>query len=442
MHELAEGANKLVTLSASLFESFCSIKGLISFAPDYLLPAILFLKMKQSQAEAFLPISQENAAELASVYTQIYTVVGDIKEKTEEIDLRDGEHFIKTQFNDKWLKIKGLELNSTAMKTAQNNMNNKIHTYGLMVDVFYYSINVAIGNVELQNIPLIYKYNGNVVSLLSSNLESRASNVDIMIAKTRVEMIIDAISQVSNNAVHIDSENGDISFKNYSLFVNDRQLVQIDDYTFKEGSRYAITGKKGSGKTHTLIDFKVGVVEPFKSVGEIKLPFDQKIIFINQALYIPKESTLLESLYFPNILKELDQKEELELRDEVTGLLEEFGIGNFVEQLDSKVFKASGGERKTFGFIQAILADPDILILDETFTELDPESVVKVQQGLVKHLNATTMFIIDHSAKAQNYNNFYTKEVHFENGLITENLLPETLVLVGDNISQVSQLED
>jgi hypothetical protein len=96
LHDLAAGVNKLSNVLTSLFNDLLSMKGLISFAPDYLLPSVLFLKMKQNQAEAFLPVYQENAAELASVYTQIYTVVGDIKEKTEEIDLRDGEHFIKT----------------------------------------------------------------------------------------------------------------------------------------------------------------------------------------------------------------------------------------------------------------------------------------------------------------------------------------------------------
>jgi ABC-type uncharacterized transport system fused permease/ATPase subunit len=173
---------------------------------------------------------------------------------------------------------------------------------------------------------------------------------------------------------------------------------------------------------------KVGVVGRLNSAGEIHLPLNAKIMHLDQQLYITKESTLLEIIYFPSILDKLIADEVLNLKSVVISLLQGLEIDNFVydsesiegliANLDTQKFKLSGGQMQKIAIIQAILNKPDIIIMDENLARLDNNSVIKIQQAIVKYLGDATILVVDHKAHNHNYDNFYDAEVHFENAAI------------------------
>ena len=83
--------------------------------------------------------------------------------------------------------------------------------------------------------------------------------------------------------------------------------------------------------------------------------------------------------------------------------------------------RLSGGEAKKTQIVSAIIKKPDILILDEIFTGLDPKSKVIIQRMLKKYLPNTLILVVDHEAHGNNYDSFYDQELYFSNQGITVN---------------------
>ena len=427
---LLEGANKLNKVITETSQALLSLKYLKTHAPDMiLLYAIFSMIPKQHFLSYLLPQSEEIARSKADTLMKTNNIIIDIIEKSEPLSFLDGEDFMKYKFNTQWNKLKEIDINATVIERTKGYMYSAITIHNMVIDPFYFGYKKYYAKtLEIGDISLIYSSSAHVFYFLSSNLDSQANNIDIALSKKRVDTLFKLIHSPNRHAERVNNEDGNIIFKNYSLFLGEQKLVQIDNLVFEKGKHYAITGASGCGKSSTLTDLKDGVVGILSSNGEIHLPSNAKIMHLDQQLYLPKESTLLETIYFPGILEQLPADEISNLRLFVIFLFKELEIDSFVNNptlseglianLDTQKFKLSGGQMQKISIIQAILNNPDIVIMDENFARLDNRSVEIIQQAIRMYLEKTTFLIVDHKAHGHNYNGFYNTEVHFENSTI------------------------
>jgi len=131
------------------------------------------------------------------------------------------------------------------------------------------------------------------------------------------------------------------------------------------GGVTAVIGGDGAGKT-TLLRALAGVVRI--ASGEIRRPARRRIGYVAGAAGVYQDLTVDENLAFVARAYGVDE-DEFEAR--AGALLRRSGLGDAGRRLAGRL---SGGMRQKLAFILAMLHQPDLLILDEPTTGLDPVS--------------------------------------------------------------------
>lgn len=120
------------------------------------------------------------------------------------------------------------------------------------------------------------------------------------------------------------------------------------------------------------------------------------------------------------------EEQKARYEPQIKSLLQGFKVSSsIIEALhenDSWGARLSGGQKKIISFVRAILEEPQVIIYDETFAGLDPDTLTLLQNEITEYKNShpgSMMFIIDHEAAAHNKTGFYDHCVHFENHAVS-----------------------
>lgn len=172
--------------------------------------------------------------------------------------------------------------------------------------------------------------------------------------------------------------------KNVNKSFGDKHVVDNISFSLEEPGVFGLLGTNGAGKT-TTIRMILGIIK--KDSGEIT--WNGKAVTRGNVNfgYLPEErglypkSTIYDQLvYFAN-LKGLDKR----AADKAVKMwLDKL---NLMEYINSSAEKLSKGNQQKVQFITAMLHDPDLIVLDEPFSGLDPvntEILSKIMIDLVK----------------------------------------------------------
>ena len=180
-----------------------------------------------------------------------------------------------------------------------------------------------------------------------------------------------------------------IDIRNLKKFFGD--IKAVDDITFsvEEGELFAFLGLIGAGKS-TTINILVGVLKRDSgdcfvnnfSVDEISkiLP---SIGIVFQTSVLDKKLSVYDNLRYRAMLYGMDKKE---FENNLKYFIDKLDLGQILKkQLD----KLSGGQKRKVDIVRALLHKPNILILDEPTTGLDPKTR-KLVWDTINELRKTT----------------------------------------------------
>lgn len=189
-----------------------------------------------------------------------------------------------------------------------------------------------------------------------------------------------------------------VNIKNVTVtFKNQFRAVDHVNLEIPHGV-YGLLGENGAGKT-TLMRVLTTVLTP--SDGEVYLDGIRygtgKDEVIRQKIgYLPQELNLYPGLSVQDCLEYLGElsgipKEECKKR--IRYYLEKTGLTNHRKK---KMRQLSGGMKRRVGLIQALLNEPEFLIVDEPTTGLDPEERVRIRNLLVDFSEGRTVLFSTH----------------------------------------------
>lgn len=170
-----------------------------------------------------------------------------------------------------------------------------------------------------------------------------------------------------------------ISVKDLTVKYGNREVFSGISFDIEKGDYVGIAGQNGSGKT-TLIKALLGLIKPEAGEMHINGISSKKFKEWGKIGYLP-QSLALSNPLFPASVKEvvalglLSEKEfpkRIGPNDEkrIVAALELLGISDIKDKL---IGELSGGQQQRVFLAHALVSDPEILILDEPTTALDPE---------------------------------------------------------------------
>ncbi|MEY2835932.1 MAG: hypothetical protein RLZZ557_1594 [Bacteroidota bacterium] len=184
--------------------------------------------------------------------------------------------------------------------------------------------------------------------------------------------------------------------QNISKTVGEQVLLADTSLAIPQGSRLAIMGETGSGKS-TLLKILAGLIPP--SSGEVRLhgkklenPAEQLIPGHPQIAYLSQHFELRNNYRVVEVL-------------EMTAKLDADACNNIIELcrishlLNRKTHEISGGERQRIALARLLLGNPDLLLLDEPFTNLDMvnKAIIRdVLQEISEQLELTCIMVSHH----------------------------------------------
>ena len=157
-------------------------------------------------------------------------------------------------------------------------------------------------------------------------------------------------------------------------------MLENLDAVIEKGRISCLMGPSGEGKT-TLLNILMGLEKADSGVIE-NLPHNKSAVF--------QEDRLCESFSaFTNVKIVSDR-----LADQtIIAHLKQVGLGEAVNQ---KVSTLSGGQKRRVALVRAILAEKDVLFLDEPFKGLDEDTKKIVTDYLLSNTADTTVIMVTH----------------------------------------------
>jgi ABC-2 type transport system ATP-binding protein len=171
----------------------------------------------------------------------------------------------------------------------------------------------------------------------------------------------------------------------------------VDNLTFnaEKGEVLGFLGPNGAGKTTTM-RILTGYMPPTSgtvTIGGFDV-IEQSIEVRKLVGYLPESVPLYPDMRVYDYLKFMGQLRNLDkIDDRVESVLEQVGM---TERAESFIAKLSKGMRQRIGLAQALVHQPEVLILDEPTIGLDPAQIIEVRKLIQEIGKEKTVLLSTH----------------------------------------------
>jgi len=219
----------------------------------------------------------------------------------------------------------------------------------------------------------------------------------------KVQEVLGEDSHMQLSEAPVDHEiRGEVEYRNVSFAYNSEPVLEEINFTAQPGQIVAIVGPTGAGKT-TLLKLLARLYDP--QSGEILIDgipiSDYDLNSLRQSIAsVEQDIYLFSTTIVDNITFALDDEEVSQA--DIEEVVEVSRVSEFVYDLPEKLhqrvgergMRLSGGQKQRIAIARAFLADPKILILDDSTSAVDSQTEQEIVAAIKELMRGRTSFII------------------------------------------------
>lgn len=224
-------------------------------------------------------------------------------------------------------------------------------------------------------------------------------------AAERVFKIIDEEPEKTDipNALLLDNVNGEVEFKNVVFgYTPDKTILKDISFAAKSGKTIAIVGPTGAGKT-TIINLLMRFYDV--NSGTITVDGTEARDIRRKSLRKAYTMVLQDTwLFCGTIYDNIAYGRENAAEDEIKAAAKAARIDKYIEALPDGYntvltddgINISKGQRQLITIARAMIANSQMLILDEATSNVDSRTEIKIQEAMAELMKGRTCFVIAH----------------------------------------------
>lgn len=246
------------------------------------------------------------------------------------------------------------------------------------------------------------------VNIFSQQISSIAQNVPnaqrCSAASSRIFLFLDQeeVHEESAELVKLENVKGDVSFKNVRFsYVEGQEVIHGFSAEIKAGSKVAIVGPTGAGKT-TMVNLLMRFYD--LDSGTIEIDGVPTTAMRREDVHALFGMVLQDTWLFGGTIRANLKFNHPDLSDEVMkGAAKRCGVDHFIKALphgyhtvlDDKL-EISAGQKQLLTITRAMIQNAPMLILDEATSSVDTRTEIEIQNAMDELTKGRTSFIIAH----------------------------------------------
>lgn len=338
------------------------------------------------------------------------------KSSQEILEIIEGIKLIKSYVNEEvrqkniskiikyYFDLAYLESNLWMMSFLSNSF---IRVISMVIGLFYGAFLVRNGSISIGKLVTFFGLGETLAWSFWGLGDCINTYKRALVSINRINLLLDDKTEIEDGDKILE-DFSTMEFKNFSFYYPEEKEASLKDISFKLNKRetLGIVGKSGSGKS-TLV----------KQILRF-YNFDKNKVFINNVPYeeyditsvrskfgyVSQENILLSKTVRENILFGSVSEDDERIINVIKKADFYKDIQNLEKGLDTVVGERglglSGGQKQRISLARALYRDPEILVLDDSFSAIDANTESKIINSLKENRKNRTNIIISHRISA------------------------------------------